>query len=161
MEEMYDDYSGRNTDHLNLIQYYALYDPNGEQGLIQGLRYYPRNISTVIPDNPKLDTKINYYKPYTNPRVVLPKPRYAKKLASSNNLKTNPNKNTLNTLNQQDYLNQYNNNTTVNANKFNDDTNFNQGESNNINSINQNDNVYRTYRRSYSNDKKDFLIEKN
>ena len=159
MEEIYDD-SGRNTDHLNLIQYYALYDPNGEQGLIQGLRYYPRNVSTVIPNNPKLDTKINYYKPYTNPRVVLPKPRYAKKLTGSNNLKTSVNKNSLNTLNQQDYLNQYNNNN-GNTNKFNDDTNFNQGESNNINSINQNDDVYKTYRRSYSNDKNDFLIEKN
>ena len=158
MEDMYDD-SGRNTEHLNLIQYYALYDPNGEQGLIQGLRYYPRNISTVIPDNPKLDTKINYYKPYTNPRVVLPKPRYAKKLSGSNNLKENLNKNSVNTLNQQDYLNQYNNN--GKANKFNEDTNLNQGESNNINSINKNDDVYKTYRSSYSNDKNDFLIEKN
>ena len=158
MEDIYDD-SGRNTEHLNLIQYYALYDPNGEQGLIQGLRYYPRNVSTVIPDNPKLDTKINYYKPYTNPRVVLPKPRYAKKLSGSNNLKENLNKNSVNTLNQQDYLNQYNNN--GKANKFNEDTNLNQGESNNINSINKNDDVYKTYRSSYSNDKNDFLIEKN
>ena len=158
MEDMYDD-SGRNTEHLNLIQYYALYDPNGEQGLIQGLRYYPRNVSTVIPDNPKLDTKINYYKPYTNPRVVLPKPRYAKKLSGSNNLTESLNKNSLNTLNQQDYLNQYNNN--GKANKFNEDTNLNQGESNNINSINKNDDVYKTYRSSYSNDKNDFLIEKN
>ena len=158
MEDIYDD-SGRNTEHLNLIQYYALYDPNGEQGLIQGLRYYPRNVSTVIPDNPKLDTKINYYKPYTNPRVVLPKPRYAKKLSGSNNLKESLNKNSLNTLNQQDYLNQYNNN--GKANKFNEDTNLNQGESNNINSINKNDDVYKTYRSSYSNDKNDFLIEKN
>ena len=158
MEDMYDD-SGRNTEHLNLIQYYALYDPNGEQGLIQGLRYYPRNVSTVIPDNPKLDTKINYYKPYTNPRVVLPKPRYAKKLSGSNNLKESLNKNSLNTLNQQDYLNQYNNN--GKANKFNEDINLNQGESNNINSINKNDDVYKTYRSSYSNDKNDFLIEKN
>ena len=158
MEDIYDD-SGRNTEHLNLIQYYALYDPNGEQGLIQGLRYYPRNVSTVIPDNPKLDTKINYYKPYTNPRVVLPKPRYAKKLSGSNNLKENLNKNSVNTLNQQDYLNQYNNN--GKANKFNEDTNLNQGESNNINSINKNDDVYKTYRSSYSNNKNDFLIEKN
>ena len=158
MEDIYDD-SGRNTEHLNLIQYYALYDPNGEQGLIQGLRYYPRNVSTVIPDNPKLDTKINYYKPYTNPRVVLPKPRYAKKLSGSNNLKESLNKNSLNTLNQQDYLNQHNNN--GKANKFNEDTNLNQGESNNINSINKNDDVYKTYRSSYSNDKNDFLIEKN
>ena len=158
MEDIYDD-SGRNTEHLNLIQYYALYDPNGEQGLIQGLRYYPRNVSTVIPDNPKLDTKINYYKPYTNPRVVLPKPRYAKKLSGSNNLKESLNKNSLNTLNQQDYLNQYNNN--GKANKFNEDTNLNQGESNNINSINKNDDVYKTYRSSYSNDKNDFLVKKN
>ena len=158
MEDMYDD-SGRNTEHLNLIQYYALYEPNGEQGLIQGLRYYPRNVSTVITNNPKLDTKINYYKPYTNRRVVLPKPRYAKKLSGSNILKVSLNKNSLNTMNQQDYLNQYNNN--GKANKFNEDTNLNQGESNNINSINKNDDVYKTYRSSYSNDKNDFLIEKN
>ncbi len=156
MEDIYDD-SGRNTDHLNLIQYYALYDPNGEQGLIQGLRYYPRNISTVIPDNPKLDTKINYYKPYTNPKVVLPKPRYAKKVLSSNKVKTNS---SVNTLNQQDYLNRYNNDK-LNSNKFNVDPNYNGGDTNNINVTNGRDEVYRTYTRSYSNDKNDFLIEKN
>ena len=156
MEDIYDD-SGRNTDHLNLIQYYALYDPNGEQGLIQGLRYYPRNISTVIPDNPKLDTKINYYKPYTNPKVVLPKPRYAKKVLSSNKVKTNS---SVNTLNQQDYLNRYNNDK-LNSNKFNVDPTYYGGDTNNINVTNGRDEVYRTYTRSYSNDKNDFLIEKN
>ena len=156
MEDIYDN-SGRNTDHLNLIQYYALYDPNGEQGLIQGLRYYPRNISTVIPDNPKLDTKINYYKPYTDPKVVLPKPRYTKKISSSNKVKTNS---SLNTLNQQDYLNKYSNDK-LNSNKFNVDPNFNEGEAKIINGTNGRDDVYRTYTRSYSNDKNDFLIEKN
>ena len=79
MEDMYDEFGNRQYP-LNLIQYYALYDPNGEEGLIQGLRYYPRDTSTVIPNNPKLKTSINYYKPYTNPRVVLPKPRYKKKI---------------------------------------------------------------------------------
>ena len=156
MEDIYDN-SGRNTDHLNLIQYYALYDPNGEQGLIQGLRYYPRNISTVIPDNPALDTKINYYKPYTDPKVVLPKPRYAKKLSSSNKVKAN---NSLNTLNQQNYLNRYNNDK-LNSNKFNGDPNYYRGETNNINGTNGGEDAYRTYTRSYSNDKNDFLIEKN
>ena len=107
MEDIYEDYGG-NTDHLNLIQYYALYDPNCEQGLIQGLRYYPRNVSTVIPNNPKLDTKINYYKPYTNPRVVLPKPRYSKKLSSTNKEKTNSNQYNINTINQQNFSNQQN-----------------------------------------------------
>ena len=156
MEDIYAD-SGRNTDHLNLIKYYALYDPNGEEGLIQGLRYYPRNISTVIPDNPKLDTKINYYKPYTNPKVVLPKPRYAKKISSSNKVKTNS---SLNTLNQQDYLNKYSNDK-LNSNKINVNPNYNEGETNIINGSNGRDDVIRTYTRSYSNDKNDFLIEKN
>ena len=156
MEDIYAD-SGRNTDHLNLIKYYALYDPNGEEGLIQGLRYYPRNISTVIPDNPKLDTKINYYKPYTNPKVVLPKPRYAKKISSSNKVKTNS---SLNTLNQQDYLNKYSNDK-LNSNKINVNPNYNEGEANNFNGSNGRDDVIRTYTKSYSNDKNDFLIEKN
>ena len=154
MEDIYEDY-GRNTDHLNLIQYYALYDPNCEQGLIQGLRYYPRNISTVIPDNPKLDTKINYYKPYTNPRVVLPRPRYAKKLSSSNKAKTNNNQYNINTINQQNYLNQKNNDNNLHQNNFNRDVNFNSGDK--VNTVNENNDVYRTYRRSYSNDKRDFI----
>ena len=154
MEDIYEDYGG-NTDHLNLIQYYALYDPNCEQGLIQGLRYYPRNISTVIPDNPKLDTKINYYKPYTNPRVVLPKPRYSKKLSSSNKAKTNNNQYNINTINQQNYLNQKNNDNNLHQNNFNRDVNFNSGDT--VNTVNENNDVYRTYRRSYSNDKRDFI----
>ena len=83
MEDIYEDF-GKQKYHLNLIQYYALFDPNGEQGLIQGLRYYPRNANTVIPDNPKLKTNINYYKPYTEPKVFLPKPRYTKKISSLN-----------------------------------------------------------------------------
>ena len=156
MEDIYEDYGG-NTDHLNLIQYYALYDPNCEQGLIQGLRYYPRNVSTVIPNNPKLDTKINYYKPYTNPRVVLPKPRYSKKLSSTNKEKTNSNQYNINTINQQNFLNQQNNDNNLRKNNFNRDVNFNAGEE--ANNINENEEVYRTYRRSYSNDKKDFIQE--
>ena len=156
MEDIYEDYGG-NTDHLNLIQYYALYDPNCEQGLIQGLRYYPRNVSTVIPNNPKLDTKINYYKPYTNPRVVLPKPRYSKKLSSTNKEKTNSNQYNINTINQQNFSNQQNNDNNLRKNNFNRDVNFNAGEE--VNNINENEEVYRTYRRSYSNDKKDFIQE--
>ena len=66
----------KSNNHLNLIQYYALFDANCEEGQIKGLRYYPCNVCTVIPNNPLLDTKINYYKPYTNPKVVLPHPRY-------------------------------------------------------------------------------------
>ena len=158
MEDIYED-SEKNTEHLNLIQYYALYDPNGEQGLIQGLRYYPRNISTVIPDNPKLDTKINYYKPYTNPKVVLPKPRYTKKISISNQTKAN--NSNLNTINQQDYINKYNNDK-LSSNKINAYPNYNEGreEVNKNNGINEKDEVYRTFTRSYSNDKNDFLIEK-
>ena len=87
MEDIYEDHGNGGTDDLTLIKYYALYDPNCEQGLIQGLRYYPRNYNTVIPDNPQLDTKINYYKPYTNPKVVLPKPRYKKNYQVQINLK--------------------------------------------------------------------------
>ena len=133
MEDVYDDF-GRQPYRLKLIQYYALYDPNCELGLIQGLRYYPRNGNTVIPNNPKLKTSINYYKPYTNPRVVLPKPRYKKKLSSVNKEKINDkNKNNINTLNQ---YNNYENN--------------NEG----INTLNRNNNeIYQTYRRAYSNEK--------
>lgn len=159
MEDIYED-SEKSTEHLNLIQYYALYDPNGEQGLIQGLRYYPRNISTVIPDNPKLDTKINYYKPYTNPKVVLPKPRYTKKISILNQTKAN--NSNLNTINQQDYINKYSNDK-LSSNKINAYPNYNEGreEVNKNNGINEKDEVYRTFTRSYSNDKNDFLIEKN
>ena len=136
MEDIYENF-GRNKYHLNLIQYYALYDPNGEEGLIQGLRYYPRNINTVIPDNPKLNTKINYYKPYTDPRVVLPEPRYPKKLLSQNKQKVTINANTLNSINQP---NNHNNN-------------LDTEEKNTINQNNSNEDVYRTFRRSYSNEK--------
>ena len=80
MDDIYEDNFYQRRYRLNLIQYYALFDPNGDQGVIQGLRYYPRDVNTVIPNNPELDSKINYYKPYTNPRVVLPKPRYKKKI---------------------------------------------------------------------------------
>ena len=139
MEDVYDEFGNRKY-HLNLIQYYALYDPNGEEGLIQGLRYYPRNTSTVIPNNPLLKTSINYYKPYTNPRVVLPKPRYPKKLSSSNKGKVNPNKNTLNTLYQQNDLNYQSND---NVNNVKDDGNKN---------TNGNEECYKTYTRSYEKD---------
>ena len=128
MDEDYD-YSPYGEQKLKLIQYYALFDPNCEQGLIQGLRYYPNNHSTVIPNNPKLKTSINYYKPYTNPKVVLPKPRYIKKIKNDKN-------SSLNTLNKNE--NNYNNN---NGEEFN-----NSGE------IDENQ-CYRTYRRSYSNEK--------
>ena len=112
--------------HLNLIQYYALYDPNGDQGVIQGLRYYPRDVNTVIPNNPLLDTKINYYKPYTNPKVVLPKPRYKKILSNINKEDNIINQNDINTLNQKNFMNEENNN-----------------------------DVYRTFKRSYTNEKEE------
>ena len=142
MEESYD-YPQNGQQKLKLIQYYALFDPNCEQGLIQGLRYYPNNHSTVIPNNPKLKTSINYYKPYTNPKVVLPKPRYLKK---TNSVK----KSNLNTLNQNE--NNYNyNNGGINYN--NGGVNYNNGEVNyNNGEIGENE-IYRTYRRSYSNEK--------
>ena len=147
MEDIYEDF-GRQKYHLNLIQYYALYDPNGEQGLIQGLRYYPRNTNTVIPDNPKLKTTINYYKPYTDPRVVLPKPRYSKKLSSLNKDKKISYGKDNNKLNHENYLNhQNNNNLNYNNLKEND---VNQDK---INNLNDSDDCYRTFRRSYSNEK--------
>ena len=133
MDDIYDNFSQRKF-HLNLIQYYALYDPNGDQGVIQGLRYYPRDVNTVIPNNPLLDTKINYYKPYTNPRVVLPKPRYKKKLSSTN-------KDDNNVINQ--------NNINTNINTINQ-KNFMNEEVNDINMTNnENKDVHRTFRRSY------------
>ena len=133
MDDIYDNFSQRKF-HLNLIQYYALYDPNGDQGVIQGLRYYPRDVNTVIPNNPLLDSKINYYKPYTNPRVVLPKPRYKKKLSSmnkdDNNIVNRNNINTnINTINQKNFMNEE-----INGNV---DNNENNKE------------VHRTFRRSY------------
>ena len=132
MDDIYDNFSQRKF-HLNLIQYYALYDPNGDQGVIQGLRYYPRDVNTVIPNNPLLDTKINYYKPYTNPRVVLPKPRYKKKLPSMNKDNNynmiNPNEINVNTINQKNFMNEEINN--------------------NVDSNENNKDVHRTFRRSY------------
>ena len=126
MEDIYENFSQRKY-HLKLIQYYALYDPNGDQGVIQGLRYYPRDTNTVIPNNPALKSTINYYKPYTNPRVVLPKPRYKKKISNKscaqNILNNNDN---LNTLNQKNFLNEKNKNE-----------------------------VYTTYRRNYDNEKEE------
>ena len=133
MDDIYDNFSQRKF-HLNLIQYYALYDPNGDQGVIQGLRYYPRDVNTVIPNNPLLDTKINYYKPYTNPRVVLPKPRYKKKLSSLN-------KDDNNVINQNDINTNIN---TINQKNFmNEEINNNAGNNEN------NKDVHRTFRRSY------------
>ena len=133
MDDIYDNFSQRKF-HLNLIQYYALYDPNGDQGVIQGLRYYPRDVNTVIPNNPLLDTKINYYKPYTNPRVVLPKPRYKKKLSSTNK-------------DNNDVINQNNINTNINT--INQKNFMNEEINNNVDNNENNKEVHRTFRRSY------------
>ena len=106
MEDIYDNFSQRKY-HLNLIQYYALYDPNGDQGVIQGLRYYPRDVNTVIPNNPQLDSKINYYKPFSNPRVVLPRPRYKKRISNKNkdpNMINDYQNDNMNTLNQKNFM---------------------------------------------------------
>ncbi len=131
MDDIYEDNFYQRRYRLNLIQYYALFDPNGDQGVIQGLRYYPRDVNTVIPDNPELDSKINYYKPYTNPKVVLPKPRYKKKLSSSIKYDYKINQNNINTINQNNFMN-----------------NDNIGN-------NQNNEVYETYRKSYENEKEE------
>ena len=132
MDDIYEDNFYQRRYRLNLIQYYALFDPNGDQGVIQGLRYYPRDVNTVIPNNPELDSKINYYKPYTNPRVVLPKPRYKKKLSSSNKYNYRINQNNMNTINQNNFLN----------------------NDNNIGN-NQNNEVYKTFRRNYNSEKEE------
>ena len=132
MDDIYEDNFYQRRYRLNLIQYYALFDPNGAQGVIQGLRYYPRDVNTVIPNNPELDSKINYYKPYTNPRVVLPKPRYKKKLSSSNKYNYRINQNNVNTINQNNFLN----------------------NDNNIGN-NQNNEVYKTFRRTYNSEKEE------
>ena len=132
MDDIYEDNFYQRRYRLNLIQYYALFDPNGDQGVIQGLRYYPRDVNTVIPNNPELDSKINYYKPYTNPRVVLPKPRYKKKLSSSNKYNYRINQNNVNTINQNNFLN----------------------NDNNIGN-NQNNEVYETFRRTYNSEKEE------
>ena len=132
MDDIYEDNFYERRYRLNLIQYYALFDPNGDQGVIQGLRYYPRDVNTVIPNNPELDSKINYYKPYTNPIVVLPKPRYKKKLSSSNKYNYRINQNNMNTINQNNFLN----------------------NDNNIGN-NQNNEVYKTFRRTYNSEKEE------
>ena len=132
MDDIYEDNFYQRRYRLNLIQYYALFDPNGDQGVIQGLRYYPRDVNTVIPNNPELDSKINYYKPYTSPRVVLPKPRYKKKLSSSNKYNYRINQNNMNTINQNNFLN----------------------NDNNIGN-NQNNEVYKTFRRTYNSEKEE------
>ena len=131
MDDIYQDNFYQRRYRLNLIQYYALFDPNGDQGVIQGLRYYPRDVNTVIPDNPELDSKINYYKPYTNPKVVLPKPRYKKKLSSSIKYDYKINHDNINTINQNNFMN-------------NDNIGFNK-----------NNEVYETYRKSYENEKEE------
>ena len=118
-----------------MIQYYALYDPNGDQGVIQGLRYYPRDVNTVIPNNPALKSTINYYKPYTNPRVVLPKPRYKKKISNKTKVENLSNIDHINTLNQKNFMNN-----DLNGNNNIEKTN------------NENYNVYRTFRRTYNNE---------
>ena len=134
MEDIYENFSQRKY-HLKLIQYYALYDPNGDQGVIQGLRYYPRDVNTVIPNNPALKSTINYYKPYTNPRVVLPKPRYKKKISNKTKVENISNNDNINTLNQKNFMNN-----DLNGNNNIEKTN------------NENYNVYRTFRRTYNNE---------
>ena len=134
MDDIYDDFSDRKYK-LNLIQYYALYDPNGDQGVIQGLRYYPRDYNTVIPNNPALKSTINYYKPYTNPRVVLPKPRYKKKISNKTKVENLSNNDHINTLNQKKFMN----------NDLNGNNNIEKAN-------NENYNVYRTFRRTYNNE---------
>ena len=134
MEDIYENFSQRKY-HLKLIQYYALYDPNGDQGVIQGLRYYPRDVNTVIPNNPALKSTINYYKPYTNPRVVLPKPRYKKKISNKTKVENISNNDNINTFNQKNFMNN-----DLNGNDNIEKTN------------NENYNVYRTFRRTYNNE---------
>ena len=134
MEDIYENFSQRKY-HLKLIQYYALYDPNGDQGVIQGLRYYPRDVNTVIPNNPALKSTINYYKPYTNPRVVLPKPRYKKKISNKTKVENLSNNDNINTLKQKNFMNN-----DLNSNDNIEKTN------------NENYNVYRTFRRTYNNE---------
>ncbi len=143
MEDIYDNFSQRKY-HLNLIQYYALYDPNGDQGVIQGLRYYPRDVNTVIPNNPQLDSKINYYKPYSNPRVVLPRPRYKKRISNKNkdtNMINDYQNDNMNTLNQKNFMD-----------------NENIHHNNEMENNKDNNEIYRTFRRSYSNEKEEKIV---
>ena len=143
MEDIYDNFSQRKY-HLNLIQYYALYDPNGDQGVIQGLRYYPRDVNTVVPNNPQLDSKINYYKPYSNPKVVLPRPRYKKRISNKNkdpNMINNYQNDNMNTLNQKNFMD-----------------NENIHHNNEMENNKDNNEIYRTFRRSYSNEKEEKIV---
>ena len=143
MEDIYDNFSQRKY-HLNLIQYYALYDPNGDQGVIQGLRYYPRDVNTVIPNNPQLNSKINYYKPYSNPRVVLPRPRYKKRISNKNkdtNMINDYQNDNMNTLNQKNFMD-----------------NENIHHNNEMENNKDNNEIYRTFRRSYSNEKEEKIV---
>ena len=143
MEDIYDNFSQRKY-HLNLIQYYALYDPNGDQGVIQGLRYYPRDVNTVIPNNPQLDSKINYYKPFSNPRVVLPRPRYKKRISNKNkdpNMINDYQNDNMNTLNQKNFMD-----------------NENIHHNNEMENNKDNNDIYRTFRRSYSNEKEEKIV---
>ena len=143
MEDIYDNFSQRKY-HLNLIQYYALYDPNGDQGVIQGLRYYPRDVNTVILNNPQLDSKINYYKPYSNPRVVLPRPRYKKRISNKNkdtNMINDYQNDNMNTLNQKNFMD-----------------NENIHHNNEMENNKDNNEIYRTFRRSYSNEKEEKIV---
>ena len=143
MEDIYDNFSQRKY-HLNLIQYYALYDPNGDQGVIQGLRYYPRDVNTVILNNPQLDSKINYYKPYSNPRVVLPRPRYKKRISNKNkdtNMINDYQNDNMNTLNQKNFMD-----------------NENIHHNNEMENNKDNNDIYRTFRRSYSNEKEEKIV---
>ena len=143
MEDIYDNFSQRKY-HLNLIQYYALYDPNGDQGVIQGLRYYPRDVNTVILNNPQLDSKINYYKPYSNPKVVLPRPRYKKRISNKNkdtNMINDYQNDNMNTLNQKNFMD-----------------NENIHHNNEMENNKDNNEIYRTFRRSYSNEKEEKIV---
>ena len=143
MEDIYDNFSQRKY-HLNLIQYYALYDPNGDQGVIQGLRYYPRDVNTVVPNNPQLDSKINYYKPYSNPKVVLPRPRYKKRISNKNkdtNMINDYQNDNMNTLNQKNFMD-----------------NENIHHNNEMENNKDNNEIYRTFRRSYSNEKEEKIV---
>ena len=137
MEDICENFSQRNY-HLNSIQYYALYDPNGDQGVIQGLRYYPRDVNTVIPNNPALKSTINYYKPYNDPKVVLPKPRYKKRITNTNKENNYLNNNNINTLNQKQFFND----------NLNPENNNNNIENNNKN----NDEIHQTFTRAYNNE---------
>ncbi len=79
----------------------------------------------------------------------MPKPRYKKKLSSSNKPKALPNQYPINTINQQNDINNLNNNydNQYNNQNENNNTNNNRDEAQNIN---ENEDVHRTYRMSYT-----------